>query len=170
MNRLGFGEFHQKHFSPKQQQYWHAMLFEQAHQVHDDTYYTDYGQETWEEEQIDQQASEELVEDYSDQILSKEAIEILNFSEAYRKEREQERLRMDDLETKGMEGWQYGESSVLVSGGIEAPATSLVLTRPHPTEGSELKMKEDMLNSAYLASCSSQGDDIVLWPVVPLRL
>ncbi|KAI8327029.1 hypothetical protein EDC96DRAFT_422230, partial [Choanephora cucurbitarum] len=88
MNRLGFGEFHRKHFGPEQQQYWQSMLFQQAPHMYDESYYPNYDQQAWNKEEEDQPVTEEPTEDYPDQALSREAIEILQFSEAYRKERE----------------------------------------------------------------------------------
>jgi hypothetical protein len=55
---------------------------------------------------------------------------------------------------------------------MEAPATSLVLTKREKPKSVRLRIEEDLLNSAYLASCVDKDDkDIpVLWPVVPLKL
>jgi hypothetical protein len=85
---------------------------------------------------------------------------------------EEERLAAEKEEKKGSESWEYDESSVLYSGGMEAPATSLVLTKKEKPKSVRLRIEEDLLNSAYLASCVDKDDkDIpMLWPVVPLKL
>ncbi|KAI9483389.1 MAG: hypothetical protein EXX96DRAFT_558028 [Benjaminiella poitrasii] len=192
MNRLAFGEFHQKHFGAQQKSYWYSILQphlqNQCHE-HDqyyqqDAYYGDDQQQYYDYEDDyhdshhdqDQQEEEEYItKEDQEEELSKEAIEIFKFSEAYREKLESERLEREEKDAEGMEDWQYDESTVHCSGGLEAPATSLVLTKPgatRPDRQSQLRMKEDLLNSAYLSSCIEDDNNtpVVLWPVLPFKL
>jgi hypothetical protein len=174
MNRLGFADFHSKHFSPEQKLHWQSMLQQQQQQQQqynvDLQYYeqeheqpTEYYQEEegyYQEEQVD-----------PEEELSKEAIEIFRFSEAYRKEREMERIKEEEIDQDGMEDWQYQESRVTISGGMEAPATSLVLINKSDALSENIKIQECLLNSAYLSSCQDNGDHpVVLWPVLPFNM
>lgn len=195
MNRLGFADFHANHFGPEQKAHWQSMLRQQQQQFHvtQHHHYYDYSQQpqpdqeesyhhndNYEEyakdEQVEEEAEEEEEEDdeQAEVEISKEAIEIFRFSEAYRKEREEERLKEEQDDQKGMEDWQYDESTVHVSGGIEAPATSLVLTkkRNQKEKSSKITIQEQLLNSAYLSSCSSSSNDapVILWPVLPFKM
>jgi hypothetical protein len=181
MNRLAFGEFHQKHFGPEQTAYWSLMIqqqqqqYEQAQQYY--SYENDYSQQpidsrNYAQDQYqDPQQNQYEYHEEEEEELSKEAIEIFRFSEAYRKEKELARLEAEQEETKGMQDWQYDESNVLCSGGQEAPVTSLVLTQPEttrPVKHSHNRIQEELLNSAYLSSC--RHDQVVLWPVIPFKL
>lgn len=203
MNRLGFADFHSKHFGADQKAYWQAMLKQQQQvsycQQHDidqrqahewdqhQGYYTDQQQEydanqqqeyyTGQEEQHEtgQHDDTEVQDSYSHlhiddefrhEELSKEVIEIFRFSEAYRKERAEERLKEETFDEEGMDDWQYDESSVLISGGLEAPASSLVLTNKKRDRSTKIMIQEELLNSAYLQSCT----DAVLWPVLPFKM
>ncbi|KAI7908152.1 uncharacterized protein BX663DRAFT_493174 [Cokeromyces recurvatus] len=188
MNRLAFGEFHKKHFGAHQKSYWHSILQlhlqnYQSQHYDDDTYYDQQQYYSYEsnkdyyddsEHNDDQQEEYEIEEEEEEEELSKEAIEIFKFSEAYKQKLEMERLEREEKETEGMEDWQYDESTVHCSGGLEAPTTSLILTRPEasrPDRESELRMKEELLNSAYLSSCLDDEDNpVVLWPVLPFKL
>lgn len=176
MNRLAFGDFHAKHFGPEQKAYWQSMLQQQYHQQES------YGYYQYEANELQQQDQMEDEEYYSEQQhqqeeeeeegqLSKEAIEIFQFSEAYRKEKELERIDREKDDTEGMQDWQYDESTVLCSGGMEAPSTSLVLTQPRSTHEKN-RIQEDLLNSAYLNSCrnSENQETVILWPVLPFKM
>lgn len=91
MNRLGFGDFHAAHFSPEQVEQWKHLLQKNLYPS-----WQPYQQEPYQaeeapmndtmEEQVDQ---EQDMQQEQDPLhgLSKEAIEIFRFSEAYRKER-----------------------------------------------------------------------------------
>lgn len=175
MNRLAFGDFHAKHFGPEQKAYWQSMLQQQYNQQESYDYYQ------YEANELQQQDQMEDEEYYSEQQqqqeeeeqgqLSKEAIEIFQFSEAYRKEKELERINREKDDTEGMQDWQYDESTVLCSGGMEAPSTSLVLTQPRSTHEKN-RIQEDLLNSAYLNSCrnSENQETVILWPVLPFKM
>lgn len=200
MNRLGFRDFHTKHFGPEQKAHWQVMLQQQQQQ------YEFYSQQPSEVEAVynsgDQQTAYDLnghpidqqyaQEPYSteyhdsyhddsqyddnyegeeEEELSKEAIEIFRFSEAYRKEREEEKKREQVEDQEGMEDWQYDHSTVHVSGGLEAPATSLVLTKEPKEMSNKIKIKTELLNTAYLTSCTSNDDvPVILWPVLPFKM
>ncbi|ORE10109.1 hypothetical protein BCV72DRAFT_239141 [Rhizopus microsporus var. microsporus] len=180
MNRLGFADFHAKHFGPEQQEYWKQFLRNQQQYYHqqsdeqssqltsDYSYYYNHNNEPTdlEEEQVE---VDKTNDDYG---LSKEAIEIFRFSEAYRKERDEERLKQEEADQVGKEDWKFDESSVICSGGSEAPATCLVLTQKSKQQSENLRMKEDILNSEYLSSCTNKDTDapVVLWPILPLKL
>ncbi|CEP07733.1 hypothetical protein [Parasitella parasitica] len=167
MNRLAFGEFHSKHFGPEQKAYWHSVLQQQQQQQDQQEF---YGYHHYEIGQDTEQNQEQDEENYEKQ-LSKEAIEIFQFSEAYRKEKEAERIEQEKNDTEGMQDWQYDESTVLCSGGMEAPTTSLVLTQPK-SRNEKIRIQEDLLNSAYLSDCKSSNNQepVVLWPVLPFRM
>lgn len=188
MNRLGFADFHNKHFSQEQKLYWQNMLQQQQQQQQQQQYYdcsqTTYNeywqeqptQEEWKDDQneIEEEEEEEEVEEIYGG-LTKEAIEIFKFSEAYRKEREIEKLREEHVDEEGMEDWQFDESTVHVSGGQEAPAASLVLTKKSNKSNisEKIRIQEELLNSAYLASCRSSDDQdapVILWPVLPFKM
>ncbi|KAL9537754.1 hypothetical protein MBANPS3_011498 [Mucor bainieri] len=179
MNRLAFGDFHAKHFGPEQKAYWQTMLQQQQQQQQQQQYYQQnaheyYQYETNQLQQQDQLEAEEyyLEEDEEEeQQLSKEAIEIFQFSEAYRKEKELERISREKDDTEGMQDWQYDESTVLCSGGMEAPTTSLVLTQPRSTHEKN-RIQEELLNSAYLNSCRNRDNQetVILWPVLPFKI
>ncbi|RCH83407.1 hypothetical protein CU098_008905, partial [Rhizopus stolonifer] len=155
MNRLGFADFHAKHFSQEQQDYWRSFVQQQQYYQnieeqsdcdHDKQQYNDDQQ--YEEIYIQEADQEEIEiedENYDDYYFSKEAMEIFEFSEAFRKER---------------------------LGGVEAPATCLVLTKATRDKPDKLRMKEDLLNSAYVSSCSDKDEStpVVFWPVIPLQL
>lgn len=179
MNRLAFGDFHAKHFGPEQKAYWQNMLQQQQQQQQHQQYYQhneyDYYQyEANEVQPVDEEyypeEEEEEEEEEENHQLSKEAIEIFKFSEAYRKEKELERINREKDDTEGMQDWQYDESTVLCSGGMEAPTTSLVLTQPRSTHEKN-RIQEELLNEAYLKSCRDHGDQeaVILWPVLPFR-
>ncbi|KAG0746586.1 hypothetical protein G6F57_005265 [Rhizopus arrhizus] len=185
MNRLSFADFHAKHFGQEQQEYWKSFLQQQQFYSYQNTDEklphntnlnpNDQSYEAFEDQNYNEDyPQEDQMEEEDDEChgLSKEAIEIFKFSEAYKKEREEERLKEEEEEEKGKEGWKFGESSVLCSGGIEAPVTCLVLTRNRESTSENLRMKEDLLNSAYFTSCINKDVDapIVFWPVLPLRL
>ncbi|KAI8051072.1 uncharacterized protein B0P05DRAFT_562855 [Gilbertella persicaria] len=161
MNRLGFGDFHQKHFGPEQQQYWQSILFQQPapeYNTVDHVYYDEQQQDQYHD--LDQ----------DNQELSQEVKDILDFSAAYQRERELERSKQEEEEKEDTENWIYDESTIHFSkGGVEAPATTLVLTQPRPIQPSKIRMQQDLLNSAYLKSCLDQ-EHVVLWPVIPLNL
>lgn len=240
MNRLAFGEFHEKHFSAQQKDHWMPILFQQQQyaqrydpaqsnlqhqqsnydpnhfysQYQHSSYYS-YEQPTDEQcdaqqgntseyEQYDPQQEntgeyeqydnageyydEDYVhdqqyedgEEYQDEDehwdyggLSKEAIEIFEFSEAYRKEKELEKQKQEDEDKEGMDNWQYDESNVHCSGGLEAPATSLVILKSElerPPKNSKLRIQEELLNSMYLSSCLQDSSTAVLWPVIPFKM
>ncbi|GAA5800439.1 hypothetical protein HPULCUR_005869 [Helicostylum pulchrum] len=201
MNRLGFRDFHTKHFGPDQRAQWQVMLQQQQYvtyyqqeystdqqpfydsvdQSYQQTpaysqqpYYTE--QEYHDQEHVDNQQYENQYYEENNQYeeeeeeLSKEAIEIFRFSEAYRKEREEERLREQVDDQGGMQDWQYDESTVHVSGGMEAPATSLVLINERTEKSDLIKIQEELLNTAYLASCTSDEVPVILWPVLPFKM
>ncbi|GAN10808.1 hypothetical protein MAM1_0404c10358 [Mucor ambiguus] len=179
MNRLAFGDFHAKHFGPEQKAYWQNMLQQQQQQqqYYQQNAHEYYQYEAAELQQQDQPESEEHYpeeeeeEEEEEQQLSKEAIEIFRFSEAYRKEKELERISREKDDTEGMQDWQYDESTVLCSGGMEAPTTSLVLTQPRSMHEKN-RIQEELLNSAYLNSCrnSDNQEAVTLWPVLPLKM
>ncbi|KAI7894813.1 uncharacterized protein EV154DRAFT_497103 [Mucor mucedo] len=212
MNRLGFADFHARHFGAAQRAHWQSILKQQEygsqHQQYDgyqqqgydenqqqtyetsqqegyDSYqqyqYDSYQQEYYGTEQQEEQPPLDSNEPFGqvreydhyeeeEEELSKEAIEIFRFSEAYRLERALERQKEEaNNDEEGMNDWQYDESNVLVSGGLEAPATSLVLTNQKQDRSTKIKIQEDLLNSAYLQSCMN-GDAPVLWPVLPLKM
>ncbi|KAI8337671.1 hypothetical protein BC941DRAFT_425887 [Chlamydoabsidia padenii] len=90
MNRLSFGSFHAAHFSPQHTQQWQSYL----QQLHSHTYEHYYppqepGHYTHEElRRTDQDLDNNSGDDDDDDLpLSKEAIEIFEFSEAFSKER-----------------------------------------------------------------------------------
>ncbi|KAI8881768.1 hypothetical protein K501DRAFT_334512 [Backusella circina FSU 941] len=173
MNKLSFGAFHAKHFSPEQKAYWRSFL--QQNQQNYQQYDSSVGEAYYEEEEVEMEQDEmsnDEEDEFNDLGLSKETIEILEFSENYRRQREEERLALEKEEKEGIESWEYDESTVFCSGGVEAPATSLVLTKKEKPKSVRLRIEEDLLNSAYLASCVDKDDkDIpVLWPIVPLNL
>lgn len=185
MNRLGFADFHNKHFSHEQKLYWQNMLQQQQQQQqyydYSQTTYNEHWQEQHTEEEWNDDRYHEVVEEEEEEVeenfggLTKEAIAIFKFSEAYRKEREVERLREEHIDKEGMEDWQFDESTVHVSGGQEAPATSLVLTKKSnkPNLSEKLRIQEELLNSAYLASCSNKDNQnvpVILWPVLPFKM
>ncbi|KAI9349404.1 hypothetical protein BD770DRAFT_446169 [Pilaira anomala] len=203
MNRLGFRDFHTKHFGPEQKAHWQAMLQQQQQQQQPYEFYSQqpsvydsgdqqarydlneypmdqqYAQEPYSTEYHDDSQYDDGQYDdgqYDDNYegeeeLSKEAIEIFRFSEAYRKEREEERKREEVEDQEGMEDWQYDHSTVHVSGGLEAPATSLVLTKEPKEMCNKIKMKTELLNTAYLTSCTSNDDvPVILWPVLPFKM
>ncbi|KAG2228486.1 hypothetical protein BDF21DRAFT_413907 [Thamnidium elegans] len=206
MNRLGFRDFHTKHFGPDQRAQWQVMLQQQQYAMHSQQaystdqqaystdqqpsydsvdqsypqtptypqqpYYTEHGyydQEHVDNQQYDDQYDEKN-DQYEEEELSKEAIEIFRFSEAYRKEREVERLKEQVDDQEGMQDWQYDESTVHVSGGMEAPATSLVLINKRTEKSDLIKIQEELLNTAYLASCTSDDIPVILWPVLPFKM
>ncbi|CAO3671335.1 unnamed protein product [Rhizopus stolonifer] len=182
MNKLGFAHFHAKHFGQEQQDYWRLFVQQQQYyqnveeqsdcdcneqQYNDDQHYEEiYTQEA------DQEEIEVEDENYDDYHFSKEAMEIFEFSEAYRKERQEEKRREEEEEEKGKRDWIFDESKVLYSGGVEAPATCLVLTEATRDKPDKLRMKEDLLNSAYVSSCFDKDENtpVVFWPVIPLQL
>ncbi|KAK4516214.1 tetrahydrofolate synthase [Mucor velutinosus] len=176
MNRLAFSDFHAQHFGPEQKAYWQNML--QQQQYYQQNAYDYYQYETDELQKHDQpedehyspEEEEEGEEEEEEHQPSKEAIEIFQFSEAYQKEKELERISREKDDMEGMQGWQYDESTVLCSGGVEAPTTSLVLTQPRSTHEKN-RIQEEMLNSAYLDSCRNYDNQeaVVLWPVLPFR-
>lgn len=168
MNRLAFGDFHAKHFGPKQKAYWQDMLQQQQQQQQ---YYQQDAYDDYQYEATELQQQQDQPEDEKEHHLSKEAIEIFRFSEAYRKEKELERISREKDDTEGMQDWQYDESTVLCSGGVEAPTTSLVLTQPKSTDEKN-RIQEELLNEAYLNSCRDYNgqEAVVLWPVLPFRL
>lgn len=186
MNRLAFGEFHQKHFGSEQTAYWSAMIQQQQqqqqHQQQQQQYEQYYPYDSVQTNEASDYAQDQIHNSYNelqqqqkhqneyDEELSEEAIEIFRFSEAYRKEKELARLEAEREETEGMQDWQYDESSVHYSGGQEAPVTSLVLTKPdqRSAKGSQNNIQEELLNSAYLSSC--RHDQVVFWPVIPFKL
>ncbi|KAG1449958.1 hypothetical protein G6F56_008489 [Rhizopus delemar] len=189
MNRLGFADFHAKHFSQEQQDYWRSFVQQQQYYQnieeqsdcdHDKQQYNDDQQ--YEEIYIQEADQEEIEiedENYDDYYFSKEAMEIFEFSEAFRKERlyikircQEEKRREEEEEEKGKRDWIFDESKVLYSGGVEAPATCLVLTKATRDKPDKLRMKEDLLNSAYVSSCSDKDEStpVVFWPVIPLQL
>jgi hypothetical protein len=189
MNRLGFADFHAKHFGPDQKAHWQSMLQQQQLNMYPQQQYYDYTQdqeqgeqEYYNNEEYEEYAQEEEEyeeEEQEDELqLSKEAVEIFRFSEAYRKEREEERLKEEEEDQEGMEDWQYDESTVHISGGIEAPATSLILTKKRnekeekSKKSNKITIQEELLNSAYLLSCTSSGNDapVILWPVLPFKM
>ncbi|KAI8639287.1 hypothetical protein BD408DRAFT_421700 [Parasitella parasitica] len=179
MNRLAFGDFHSKHFGPEQKAYWQSVLqHEQQQQQYQPQYqqefYEYYQYETQElqgQEQEEEQEQDEEEYYFEKEQLSKEAIEIFDFSEAYRKEKEAERINREKNDTEGMQDWLYDESTVLCSGGMEAPTTSLVLTQPK-SRNEKIRIQEDLLNSAYLNSCRNNNgqEPVTLWPVLPFRM
>ncbi|CAO3628020.1 unnamed protein product [Mucor fragilis] len=180
MNRLAFGDFHAKHFGPEQKAYWQNMLQQQQQQQQQQhqPYYqqNEYDYDQYEADELQQQGQPVDEEYYPEEEeeenhqLSKEAIEIFRFSEAYRKEKELERISREKDDTEGMQDWQYDESTVLCSGGMEAPTASLVLTQPRSTHEKN-RIQEELLNEAYLKSCRDQGgqEAVILWPVLPFR-
>ncbi|CEI96424.1 hypothetical protein RMCBS344292_10585 [Rhizopus microsporus] len=181
MNRLGFADFHAKHFGPEQQEYWKQFLrnqqqyYQQQNDEQSSQLVSDYSYYYYNHDNEPTDLEEEQVqanESYDDDGLYKEAIEIFRFSEAYRKERDEERLKQEEADQVGKEDWKFDESSVICSGGSEAPATCLVLTQKSKQQSENLRMKEDMLNSEYLSSCTNKDTDtpVVLWPVLPLKL
>ncbi|KAL0074520.1 hypothetical protein F4703DRAFT_1355085 [Phycomyces blakesleeanus] len=97
--------------------------------------------------------------------LSKETIAIFKFSEAYKKERDAINKAAEAIEDEEEE-WDFDESTVAHRNGIEAPATTLILSEASSS------ITEHLLNSAYLESCSkgTQQSPIILWPILPLRL
>ncbi|KAG0171468.1 hypothetical protein DFQ28_005143 [Apophysomyces sp. BC1034] len=194
MNSLPFGSFHAKHFGQEQILHWNHVLGIHSQQAHHSQlaspsyfYSHNYDQNYAEgdvevEEVVDRETNvvqqpspqaegEYYIEDSTPTTLSKEAIEIFRFSEAYRKEREQLDKEMDDTE-EDEDSWDFNESSVAHRHGIEAPATCLIRTQASLPESTQLRFQEQLLNSAYLESCvTSTGDaKVTLWPVLPLRL
>lgn len=177
MNRLAFGDFHSKHFGPEQKAYWQSVLKQQQpqpqqqqqQQQYQEQFYEYSQYETEEQQQEEQEQEEEYYPEHEE--LSKEAIEIFQFSEAYRKEKELEQVNREKDDTEGMQDWQYDESTVFCSGGIEAPTTSLVLTQPK-SSNDKIRIQEDLLNSAYLNSCrnSNKQEPVILWPVLPFKM
>lgn len=99
-------------------------------------------------------------------MLSKEAIEIFQFSEAYKKELEEEQMSEKSVEVR---------DELIVPhhrNGIEASSTQLVLADPdRKPETERIGVMEHVLNAAYLESCRpSSNEPVVLWPVIPLNL
>ncbi|KAI9262032.1 hypothetical protein BY458DRAFT_515648 [Sporodiniella umbellata] len=111
MNRLGFADFHAKHFSQEQQNYWSSILHQQQllavqgqslqeingnHPEQEYDLYPSYNgnnsyseqycnnEVAYDEQEIEAAEGLEVQEDYH---FSKEAMAIFEFSENYRKER-----------------------------------------------------------------------------------
>jgi hypothetical protein len=95
MNKLSFGAFHAKHFSPEQKAYWRSFL--QQNQYYYPQYDADTGEHySYQEQQEDQVEREDDEMSHGEDMeqdelhdlgLSKETIEILAFSENYRRQR-----------------------------------------------------------------------------------
>jgi hypothetical protein len=81
MNRLPFGSFHAAHFSPQHVQQWHSYLQNLPIPP------SDYYQQTQEPAIDNHEESRQSEPDVDDLPLSKEAMEIFEFSESYSKER-----------------------------------------------------------------------------------
>ncbi|KAF7731684.1 hypothetical protein EC973_008855 [Apophysomyces ossiformis] len=195
MNSLPFGSFHAKHFGQEQIAHWnHILGIQNQHSLYSSNVATPYcyypqtynrndaENEAYVEEPCQteiahvnipaqEESGEKRTEAPSSTTLSKEAIEIFRFSEAYKKERERLDKQTDDIE-EDEENWDFNESSVLHLNGIEAPATCLVRTRTSLPQSNELRVQEHLLDSAYLQSCLTETDDdaVALWPVLPIRL
>lgn len=153
--------------------YWQNMLQQQQYNSSQEYSQGQPSQEEWNDNEY-YEVEDEEEEEETFGGLTKEAIEIFKFSEAYRKEREIEKLKEEQVDEEGMEDWQFDESTVHVSGGQEAPATSLVLiNKSNKLNLSEkIRIQEELLNSAYLSSCSSDNQDVpvILWPVLPFKM
>lgn len=63
----------------------------------------------------------------------------------------------DELISKSFHDW------------AEAPAARLVLNET-PSSVDEVRIREHMLNAAYIDECVNQEHEVVLWPVLPLAL
>ncbi|ORY94634.1 hypothetical protein BCR43DRAFT_327598 [Syncephalastrum racemosum] len=192
-NTLNFGSFHARHFGSQSTQAWqHILGSSQPQQQENHTgYYYDrssdpytttyaYDQDYYYENQpnyayydtqgADQKEAyhEEYIEEEEEQPstsqLTQEQIEIFRFSEAYRKKRLAEEEQSvtsepddDELISKPFHDW------------AEAPAARLVLNEAsNPSD--EVRIREHMLNAAYIDECLNQEHEVVLWPVLPLAL
>lgn len=101
MNRLSFADFHAKHFGQEQQEYWKSFLQQQQFYSYQNTDEklphntnlnpNDQSYEAFEDQNYNEDyPQEDQMEEEDDEChgLSKEAIEIFKFSEAYKKERQ----------------------------------------------------------------------------------
>ncbi|KAI7866598.1 hypothetical protein BDF14DRAFT_1882378 [Spinellus fusiger] len=112
---------------------------------------------------------EEQEQEENNTQLSKEAIEIFKFSEAYRKQRDA--LKEPEQDTFEQD-WALGESTVAYKNGMEAPPTTLIFSNTTTAETPALQLQEHVLNSHYIESCTkgTLHSPIVLWPILPLRM
>ena len=90
MNRLGFGDFHAAHFSPQQVEQWKHLLQKDLYPSWQPYQQEQEYQEEPMNDSMEEETDQQVIHDDQDPLhgLSKEAIEIFRFSEAYRKERE----------------------------------------------------------------------------------
>ncbi|KAJ8652015.1 hypothetical protein O0I10_012359 [Lichtheimia ornata] len=180
MNRLGFGDFHAAHFSPQQVEQWKHLLQRNLYpswqpyqeQQQQQQYQQEPTMNDAMEEEVDQQQD---IQDDQDQHhgLSKEAIEIFRFSEAYRKEREAaEREQGGDEDEDEDQGTFDDEPYIcngLHKGGIETPANRLIHIDTEAEYSEQVVIQERFLDAEYIKACQTKDSPVVLWPVVPLR-
>ncbi|CAO3629884.1 unnamed protein product [Cunninghamella blakesleeana] len=171
MNRLPFKLFHSSHFNSnsvnqwsiylqslqQQQQQYHSIPIVYPHTQPIDSLTLNPN----ENEQNEDSLPEE------NQQLSKEAIAIFEFSEAYSK---QQNIEKENLE-KNKPSWILDEYNDYHDNGVEVPATSLVIIS-NRNKNNSIATEEHLLNSAYLQTCHQNENEstLILWPVVPLRL
>ncbi|KAG2220239.1 hypothetical protein INT45_008780 [Circinella minor] len=196
-NVLQFKSFHERHFSPEQVKYWQQHILNQQQQQHSTWQWQQYNEsypsyhdndptivneETYiQEEEININMEQEPnVDQQQKTSLSQEAIEIFKFSEAYRKEREESEEK--NIEEEEHDKWITNA----YRNGIEAPVSCLVyhsnkdddddlettISSSSPSSPSSsierIRIQEHILNSNYLDTC--RKGQVVLWPVLPLRL
>ncbi|KAI8099089.1 uncharacterized protein BX664DRAFT_320361 [Halteromyces radiatus] len=174
MNRLPFGSFHASHFNPQQVQQWQLYLQRLQTNMHDPYVINNNLEE--EEQQQQQEEDNYITTEQEQEPLSKEALAIFEFSEAYSKQKEQDNMKDDDLKNNQEKELILNEFHTLYSDGIEAPATSLVLlSSPIPNKDNDLSridIQRHLLNSSYVTACTLQEEQssLVMWPVLPFRL
>ncbi|CAO3598374.1 unnamed protein product [Absidia cylindrospora] len=198
MNRLPFGSFHAAHFSPQQVQQWQSYLQNIQSPLASQSYPQEQEQQYTNELNKEASLPTDQHDDHNDNEdddnlgLSKEAMAIFEFSEAYSAQRKQSNTVDDDDVEKGQQEINsiLNISTTLHYDGIEAPPTSIILlsSSPHLSgrqsspnqtieatiEANCISTKQHLLNSAYLESCSHHQNEehvpLMMWPVLPFRL
>ncbi|KAI7878673.1 hypothetical protein K492DRAFT_170630 [Lichtheimia hyalospora FSU 10163] len=170
MNRLGFGDFHAAHFSPQQVEQWKHLLRKDLYPS-----WQPYQQEQEypQEPMNDTMEDQHVIQDDQDPLhgLSKEAIEIFRFSEAYRKEREATEREQGGGEED--EESTFDDEPYMCNGphkgGIETPANRLIHVDMETKYCEQVALQERFLDAEYIKTCQTKDSPVVLWPVVPLR-
>ncbi|KAI9301568.1 hypothetical protein BJ944DRAFT_271300, partial [Cunninghamella echinulata] len=180
MNRIPFNSFHSSHFNSNNLNRWNFYLqFLQQYQYDPYTsqcYYHPNENEYKESNQYEEKLTQ--VPERNEE-LSKEAIAIFEFSEAYAKQQKEEEelnTEREDMEINKT-NWILDEYTDYHDNGIEAPVTSLVIlskqfSDQNKNDQDNIHTQEHLLNSTYLQTCHQQENDppLVIWPVLPLRL